>query len=226
MENYFIKNNYLLNLNNSGERVKQYTSAPVNEKYQLDCYKYARKIIKEKRITSCIELGSGSGYKLNKYIFPYCNDVFGVDLPHSIEICKKKYPNIRWLCEDFDTLTPSINKNFDLIISFDVIEHIVKPEILLNKMKQYHHDKSIILISTPERDSLHGKNHNGPPPNKLHIREWNINEFKLFIESYGFIIKKHVLLNAHDLTFKQKTSQFLKRVNYKTCQFLECIIDG
>lgn len=222
MDRYCIKEPYACNLTENGERIAQYTAPPNNAEYQYACYDLAKTLVRSRLITSCIELGSGSGLKLNKYIKPYCRRTVGVDLPHSIERCRQMYPGIEWVVDDFDNSEPAIGEKFDLVLCFDVIEHIVNPESLLIKIRQYAHPGSVILLSTPERDSLRGQSHQGPPPNVLHIREWDRVEFREFISRHGFTIISQKIVDAHRLSFRQRLSQFFGRANYRTCQIVEC----
>ncbi len=225
-DNYFIKEGYKINLNDDGSRVMQYTSVPKDTIYQVECYKYAAKLIRENNVKSCLELGSGSGYKLNKYIFPYCKDVYGIDLKHAVEYCSQLYKDMHWVFDDFDAPNPSIDKKFDLIICFDVIEHLIFPENLLNKIKTYSHAGTRILISTPERDLVRGFDHKGPPPNEKHIREWNQEELKEFLESRGFKILHHKILEAKKLSLRLRFGTWRRGINTKTCQMVDCVLQN
>jgi SAM-dependent methyltransferase len=224
MQNYFIKEGYRTNLSPDGERIEQYKAIPDNAPYQVACYQYAAQLIRKKGYRSCLELGSGSGYKLDKYIKPYAERIVGIDLPHAVEHCREVYPSIEWISDDFDSPTAALQEAFDIIISFDVIEHLINPEQLLRKIRQYATRETSILISTPERDLLNGQNHSGPPRNKLHVREWNQVELRQFLLNEGFVINRLLILDARILTFRQRISQLLGRVNYKTCQLYECSI--
>jgi 2-polyprenyl-6-hydroxyphenyl methylase/3-demethylubiquinone-9 3-methyltransferase len=175
-------------------------------------------------LKSCLELGSGSGYKLNKYILPVCKDVYGLDLPHATEYCEKLYPEINWINDDFDYINPTIDKKFDLIICFDVIEHLIYPESLLNKIKSYSHLGTRILLSTPERDLVRGSRHFGPTPNEKHVREWNTHELAMFLKSQGFHILNHHILEARKLSFRLKFATWRRGINTKTCQLFECML--
>lgn len=226
MENYFIKEGYKINLKDDGSRVLQYTSVPKDTIYQVQCYKYAANLIKENDIKSCLELGSGSGYKLNKYILPVCKDVYGIDLPHATEYCEKLYKDVKWINDDFDYVNPTIDKKFDLIICFDVIEHLIFPESLLNKIKSYSHSGSRILISTPERDLVRGPQHSGPAPNEKHVREWNQQELVRFLQSQGFHVIHHRILQAKKLSVRLKLATWRRGINTKTCQLIDCTLPG
>ena len=226
MKSYFIKNGYALNLKDDGTRVFQYTDVPKDVIFQVECYKYAASVIKENNLESCLELGSGAGFKLNRYIRPVCDDLYGLDLPHATAYCEKLYKDIKWISDDFDYNQPAINKKFDLIISFDVIEHLIYPENLLDKIKSYSHANTRILISTPERDLVRGKDHFGPAPNEKHVREWNQDELARFLEFEGLHINKHLILEAKKLSLRLKFATWRRGIITKTCQLVDCTLSN
>lgn len=110
----------------------------------------------------------------------------------------KKYPNRKWV------KSGEASKNFgeyfdncDVIMSADVIEHIVDPDELINFMKKF--DTKYFLFSTPCRNKLVNAfpngprtNANGPPNNMMHVREWTFEEFKLYLSKYFNIISSHL----------------------------------
>jgi uncharacterized UPF0146 family protein len=230
MEKYFIKNGYVCNLDNENNAIEQYASIPLNNSYQISWYKFAAKIAKENNVNSCIELGSGSGYKLNKFIAPHVARAVGIDMPHSVVHCRKHYPKVEWVADDFDKPEKCCGRKFDLIISFDVIEHLVYPERLLYKIKSYAHSNSTVLISTPERDLYYGgTNHMGPPFNKKHVREWNKAELDQLLTSNGFTVKSQIILPDQEFSFRDRIWAFRngeKAIAKRTCQLAVCVLNN
>src|SRR5688572_13187497 len=112
MESYFIKPGYKCNLTSQGDRVEQYKTVPNNASYQVACYEYAASLIKKNNWKSCVEFGSGSGFKLNKYIAPLVKRVVGIDLPHAVDYCKQRYPQVEWIFDDFDYPQAALNESF------------------------------------------------------------------------------------------------------------------
>ena len=70
------------------------------------------------------------------------------------------------------------------IICADVIEHLLKPEILLDLLADCVDLGAGLVLSSPERDLTHGKGHMGMPPNPCHVREWNEAEFRCLLAQY------------------------------------------
>jgi 2-polyprenyl-3-methyl-5-hydroxy-6-metoxy-1,4-benzoquinol methylase len=227
MDSYFIKDGYTANLDSNNQVVEQYTAIPNNKTYQIACYKMAAELIKSRGLKTCIELGSGSGYKLNKYIAPLVDKAVGIDMQHSVDHCRKFYPGVEWVCDDFDNPANTITDKFDMAFSFDVIEHLVYPEKLLQKLKSYVKPGGVVLISTPERDRLWGKAHFGPSTNRKHVREWNQEEFANLLTHFGLIVDQHVVLP--DQTFSLRDRIWAVRnkeraVARNTCQLAICRI--
>jgi 2-polyprenyl-6-hydroxyphenyl methylase/3-demethylubiquinone-9 3-methyltransferase len=224
-KSYFIDPSYQLNLSSDNTVLDQYTSFPRNHTLQIPCYEFAAHFIEQKGLKSCIEFGSGSGYKLNKFISPKLSNVSGVEMKHSVEYCKPKYPHISWYSNDFDSNENNVNTQYDIVVCFDVIEHLVYPEILLQKIKSFLKPEGYLLISTPDRDKLYGKLHHGPPHNLKHVREWNMNEFACFLEHEKFTILSHLILPDQKLSLRDQF-WLLRKGKYTkpkmTCQFAVC----
>jgi len=227
MNSYFVKSGYTPNLDSDNQVVEQYTAIPNNKTYQISCYKFAANIIKAQGLKTCIELGSGSGYKLNKYIAPLVNKAVGIDMQHSVDHCKNIYPKVEWVCDDFDNPTNTIADKFDMVVSFDVIEHLVYPDKLIGKMKSYAKPGSVLLISTPERDLLWGKDHFGPSANRKHVREWNQEEFANLLSFHGLQIERHIILPDQEFSLRDRIWAFrngIKLSSQNTCQLAVCKI--
>lgn len=71
-----------------------------------------------------------------------------------------------------------------MIICPDVIEHLINPDNLLRLIKQIANQNTHIVISTPDRDKLRGESCM-KSNKKEHIREWNFNEFRTYIDNSG-----------------------------------------
>ena len=165
---YKIKTDYI-----HRETVIPFSDIHNTDKFQDEVYSLASKLCTCQNI---LDIGCGSGFKLVKY-FPHSYyNLLGVDDEPTVKFLKEKYPDNNWsttIPEDFKP---------DLIICSDVIEHVEDPGKFLNKLRLL--DPKYLVISTPERDLLWGKDHLGPPPNISHYREWNREEFMRFVCMY------------------------------------------
>lgn len=132
-------------------------SAKNSVTYQSEVYKLARKLIKENKINSVLDIGCGYGEKLKKFIYPICSEITGIDSEHGVSYCKEKHNFGKWYVDNLDNPRLNLFEKFDLVISADVIEHLENPDILIDQIKKYSKKNSLILLSTIERNSLCGK---------------------------------------------------------------------
>lgn len=171
--------------------------------YQPDVYKLARKWMLDTGATTLIDVGCGQGHKLKN--LPY--SVIGIDTGLNLEVCRKLMPRSTWIdCDlekefpvlDADTLSNSV------VICADVIEHLVDPTILIRALTNYSQYAKAVIISTPDRDVVYGYDHNGPPFNPGHVREWNISEF-LALLSRWFTIEQFEHTNVDNVRGELQT---------------------
>lgn len=171
--------------------------------YQYSTYKFCKKLIKKFQLHSVLDIGCGTANKLMNLIYPVCKNIYGIDRKNIIEYCKKIYNLGNFFADDIENSKLKLEKKFDLIISADVIEHLIDPDKLLSIIKNYCHNDTFVVISTPERDILRGRNRNYSP-NKEHIREWNSLEFINYLKHNDFHILYHKTVNLFKLRLKLK----------------------
>lgn len=156
-----------------------------------------------------IDIGCGTCSKLDTLVAPFCESITAIDVFDGKTILRCKSEKIEYLCIDFEN--QRLNRKYDVVICVDVIEHIIDPDKLINFIIDVSHNDSYIVLSTPERDILRGKNciRSDKPD---HIREWNKKEFFEYITHSGFIVIEHFEVPAMKLTMGAKsenTSQIL-----------------
>lgn len=198
MKNYYIKTGYrarvLGNVTLDVNRKDEYWSSKRvrnSASYQWGIYKYAASLIAHKDNAKVLDIGCGSGFKLYHIIGKCTDNIIGLDQQSAINYCRSHYNKGQWLVQnveesDFQT------DNLDIIISADVIEHLVSPESLLRLIKRNATANTDIVISTPERDRLRGAECMISPKAE-HIREWNMRELSNYLFANGFTIVKHFL---------------------------------
>ena len=217
-QQYFLPGDY--QLNNEGENITIDNDTEYVEKssywspqrikqslsYQAPIYKFIASHVNKSTLVA--DIGCGVGSKLVEIIGKKTTNLIGVDQPSAVQVASKKYPQAQFYSADFDDAESWKTLRFSpsLIICSDVIEHLTKPEQLLNLIRYLASEDTRIFISTPDREKVRGIS-NRRSPNKAHIREWSAQEFKMFVESNGFRIKslthhlpydirKHGLLNT------------------------------
>src|SRR5262249_11815808 len=117
--------------------------------------------------------------------------VTAVDGAPTIARCRDLYDFGQWFADNLDEPALDLRRTFDLIVSADVIEHMVDPDRLIEMIKKHSGNHTLIVLSTVERDYSRGFDDNGPSPNSEHAREWNYSEFNEYIRSQGFRIIEH-----------------------------------
>lgn len=229
VDSYYIKKGYQTNCTNSTLDTNDSfywdeTRVIAGHYYQYHVYKLAKKLVQERPIKNVIDIGCGPATKLMEMIFPYCQDVVGIDQPSAIKVCKERFNRGEFYSDNFEKPTLKINKKFDLVICCDVIEHILNPDVLINYIKRFSHSDSLIVFSTPERDLLRGLNCMASQKPE-HVREWNQKEFMSYLCSRGFEIEQTKLVPAMKFNISKEYYLFLRRVltrihAFNTCQIV------
>lgn len=156
---------------------------------QPDVYVDAASVAGRLGARRIVDIGCGNGYKLSQMHPAF--EITGIDFGTNLDTCRQLYPFGTWLEHDLDADEPLPLADDDvadaLIVCSDVIEHLVRPELLLRKLQRAFARGAVgALVSTPERELTWGPLHVGPPPNPHHVREWSIDEFAALLESEGF----------------------------------------
>ncbi len=103
-----------------------------------------------------IDIGCGNGDKVS-----VLQDEFipiGLDMKHNILEARQFHPNVKFFSIDFDSLDCYVNLPEHMLlqsvlISADVIEHIVNPNLcFLPLLKHYMQFAFALVLSTPERN--------------------------------------------------------------------------
>ncbi|MDO6746275.1 class I SAM-dependent methyltransferase [Gilvimarinus sp. 1_MG-2023] len=192
--NYFLKADY-----RSHKIPRQYNDTEEDAlTYQLEVYQYAAKIAQQFECQSVLDIGCGYALKLAKYLQPQCPKIVGIDQDHAINYCKSNHGFGDWIVDDLESPATTFEQSFDLIISADVIEHLIDPDSLLNFIRSSASVNTKIILSTPERDLRRGAESMGPPGNPAHIREWNKPEFAAYLKNRNLQIYDHQIMNLKE----------------------------
>ena len=160
------------------------------EEEHFERYSYASKNIEGKKV---LDIACGVGYGCKMYSDAGAKEIVGIDiLENNITYAKENYQT-----EKINFIKDSIYdikyvENFDIITCFETIEHIEEDKLALNKLKLALKEDGELIISTPNRNitSPNIKSIEEKPENEYHIREYSLEEFKTFVESNGFEVKK------------------------------------
>lgn len=160
--------------------------------YQWDVYEAAARLVRDRGLKSLVDVGSGPPVKL-KSLMPAGLDICLVDQPNTARHAALMLPTALFCAANLEGDFPAIDRTFDLVLCADVIEHLVDPDRCLAFMRRLVAPHGLLLISTPERESLRGKDCTHCP-HPMHVREWSFAEFGRFLASRGCEVIDHLLL--------------------------------
>lgn len=160
----------------SSKFYEELTSKPqyVAEK---DEYLFASKYIKN--TDKVLDVGCGWGWFKN-YIPD--SDYMGIEFSEkSIQKCKEKNINVTSvLIQDF----AKKDEKFDVVVSFQVLEHIENPLFFVKSMAESATEKGLIILSVPNLDSfmsIRENNYLNLPPH--HISWWSKDSLKYIADA-------------------------------------------
>lgn len=139
-------------------------------------YQFARKFVKGKIV---LDIASGDGYGASM-LAASAKRVTGVELSeNSTKMAKVKYSsnkNLNFIHSNALSFLKNNKKRYDVIVSFETIEHIAKYQLFLSLLKANLKPKGILILSTPEKrfsDFFAGGTFN-----PYHIKEFYYSEIK------------------------------------------------
>ncbi|WPO83987.1 class I SAM-dependent methyltransferase [Chryseobacterium sp. JJR-5R] len=159
-------------------------------------YEYAKQFTAGKKV---LDFGCGSGYGA-KMLSETAEYVFGVDISQeAVDFAKKEYisPNL-----DFITYSGLGNEKFDVITSFQVIEHVKNDSEYITQLKKLLAPKGILLISTPDRKNRLF-NYIQKPWNIFHLKEYSYKSLKQLLENHFSTVEILKIGSDCDLVFEE-----------------------
>jgi SAM-dependent methyltransferase len=179
--------------------------------WQPDVYRLVGDLAREERACRVVDVGCGRGRKVAT-LHPEL-DVVGIDYGDNLQHCIASYPWGRWIEADLESDAPLPLHSQDLqkavVVAADVIEHLVRPERLLARLRAMLAQASLAVLTTPERRLTHGAGHLGPPPNPAHVREWTLGELCEFATAAGLEVAWAGLTASESTTYERRTSVLL-----------------
>ena len=230
-DQYFVKAGYKANESAKSEPENKALSfwrgrnLSIASKAQRPCYEWAVQVANERGTKKCLDVGCGVALKTSRILTGSIPHVSAIEQPSLVPQLRKAHPEITFYGLDLNTLEGDVpSDRFDIVISFDVIEHLDRPENLLSLLRRLVAPDGIIMISTPERDLLRGRSHSGPPPNGAHVREWNEAEFREFLQHSGLLIDERRIVDAQSLNpLEWIACQMLSRAGMNWVRSTLCI---
>lgn len=104
--------------------------------------------------------------------------VTGID--HSVLAAVAKYPHLHFTPVDCNNVLPYEDASFDKVISINLIEHLIDPEMFLTECRRILKPDGMIIITTANRAFLlHDYFYD-----KTHLHEWTKDQFGVLVEGY------------------------------------------
>lgn len=187
-------------------------------------YLWAKQRFKNKRI---LDAGCGSGY--GAYWLAENNiSVLAVDLSkNAIKYAQKEYqrPNLTYKRLDLAKPGIALDYQFDVIISFDVLEHIHKADVYLANLERHTAPSGVVIVGTPNWKMTPA--YNSPYTelsedgrwNPYHIREYTPEELSELLKKYF----ASVTIMGQRISDPYIREKFLKGSGY--CPFNSLTID-
>lgn len=195
-QGYFIKTDYQPNLSPDGFAASAEPTywtperLPLAARYQYDVYRVAADLMRGPDVSSVLDVGCGPPVKLASLLPAKPLTVHLVDQAQSAPLAARLLPAATFTAANLETVDLDLGRRFDLAICADVIEHLVDPDPCLRFIRRHLSPGGLLLISTPERDILRGRDCRSCP-HPMHVREWNHEEFARFLRSRNWQVISH-----------------------------------
>jgi SAM-dependent methyltransferase len=128
-----------------------------------------------------LEVGFGAGYG-TPILAGVCGSVVGIDVEQqAVDHASSEYaePNVSFKLYDGTTI-PFDDNSFDIVVSFQVIEHVVDDAHFVGELCRVLKPGGRLYISTPNR--LTRLEPGEKPFNRFHVREYSPDQLKFLLE--------------------------------------------
>ncbi|MBK9108534.1 MAG: methyltransferase domain-containing protein [Saprospiraceae bacterium] len=126
-------------------------------------------------VSGCIlEIGCGEGYGI-KWLSPKASRYVAID--KHIPLNQQNFAHVEFINMEVPWLTEMENDQFDVVICFQLIEHIQDDQTLLKEIYRVLKPGGKLLLTTPNQSMTLSRN-------PYHIREYNTNQFRELLSRY------------------------------------------
>ncbi|MGP8247968.1 MAG: methyltransferase domain-containing protein [Bryobacteraceae bacterium] len=164
----------------TGERVipGQVDADLLNE--HLARYTFAARLARGKRV---LDLGCGAGYGTAE-LARYALSAIGADIaPEAVDFARENYRDSNLLFERAScTALPHPAASFDLVVAFEVIEHLADWRELLNESRRVLAPSGQFIVSTPNK-LYYTESRGREGANPFHVHEFEFDEFRAELEA-------------------------------------------
>ena len=155
----------------TGERFARTASEAEVELEHVHRYRVAGSACAGKRV---LDAASGEGYG-TAMLAAAGADVVGVEIDaETVAAARLRYPGVEFVEGDVGKL-PFPDHHFDVITSFETLEHIPEPQTCLEEFRRVLKPGGVLIISTPDKTIY---NQHLAEPNPYHLHEMEREEFR------------------------------------------------
>lgn len=147
----------------------------------LFAYKFVEQYIDNK--TAVLEAGCGEGYGTN-ILADKAKSIVGLDIDQdTIANASRKYKKNNCSFSAYDgNKFPFADHSFDLVVSFQVLEHIKNDRAYLAEIARVLKDKGRLILTTPNKTNRLAPGQK--PWNRFHVREYDNTELGNLLSHY------------------------------------------
>ncbi|HXF53001.1 MAG TPA: methyltransferase domain-containing protein [Hyphomicrobiaceae bacterium] len=187
--------------------------------YQFEVYRRAAGLIEQHGLSTVLDLGAGYPGKI--HLLGHVSLTL-VDQATLAPIVARDFPYVEFIADDLERPGKLGRRSFDLVICADVLEHLMDPDPCMELIRSAA--KRFAVLSTPERDVMRGTDCMASPKPE-HVREWNAEEFRRYVESRGFNVVSQELLPQGRLSRLERVGAALLGLRgrrWTACQMIVC----
>jgi ubiquinone/menaquinone biosynthesis C-methylase UbiE len=129
-----------------------------------------------------LDAGCGSGYGTAE--LANASTVVGIDISaDAVAHARRAFsrPGVHFIQGACESL-PFAGESFDLVVAFEVIEHIQGWQRMLAEARRVLRPSGVLLVSTPNK-AWYNESRAAAGPNPYHVREFEYGEFKAALEA-------------------------------------------
>lgn len=153
-----------------------------------------------------LEIGCGEGRGI-ELLEPLCETYLGIDKNHEIlDALSLKYPNLKFSQAVIPPLKELPSDRFDVVVSFQVIEHIKNDQLYLEEIHRVLRSGGKALITTPNRKKSLTRN-------PWHVREYVNTELEQLVGSiFREVTLKGIAGSEKVMTYYRQNKESVERI--------------
>lgn len=190
-----------MTLSFTGERMVPGISPKRIEDDHLARYRFATRYIRNK---SVLDIACGTGYGTRMLLDGGATYVDGADISaEAIAFAQKTYGALQISYYVGDVCSFNQGGKYDVIVSFETIEHVPDYSCTLSNLYNLLCDRGILIISSPNRliTSPATYSFKDKPINKFHAHEFSIPELTAILTDHRFSVRRKNIFGQRQQLF-------------------------